>query len=390
MPSIYLGHKAFVEAGHEVLFAVPGPRARTYLYDGIQVREFRLPVPIVPQRYLWLHRLSLKVRWLAFLVVGTIIGLRLGRRFRPDVVYGQFYPAAPVAWLLGRIWKIPNITRMYGTFLFPYLHSWLGRLRKFDELLAFKIPCNYFIMTNDGTQGGDCATALGMPPARLRLWRNGVDLGMYDPDPDPAEVKNDLAIPCDHKLILALSRLDSWKRVDRVITALPAVVQRYEQTTAVIVGDGEDRAALEALARRLGVEQNVRFVGMVKHDRVARFLNAADIFVSLYDLSNAGNPLLEALCCGKCIVSLDNGATREVIPNEDIGILLPVGQLDTLPDVLVALLRDDAWRRRLGEAARARALATMQSWEQRMTMEVRLIEDLVRSAAGPSGWAREV
>jgi len=266
MPSIYLGHRAFVEAGHQVLFAVPGRRTRTYDYDGIRVHEFRLPIPIAPSRHRWLHRLSHKIRWLAFLIVGTITGFRLGRRFRPDVVYGQFYHAAPVAWLLARLWKVPNITRMYGTFLFPYLHSFRGRLRKFDEALAFKIPCSYLIMTNDGTRGGDCAAALGVPAERLRLWRNGVDLELYHPDLEGVGVKNELVIPPDHKLILALSRLESWKRVDRLITALPPVVQEYPQVTAVIVGDGEDRVALEALARRLGVERHVRFVGMVQHD----------------------------------------------------------------------------------------------------------------------------
>ena len=205
---------------------------------------------------------------------------------------------------------------------------------------------------------------------------------MYDPCPDPGSLKAELGIADDHKLIVAVSRLESWKRVDRLITALPAIVRQCAQVTAVIVGDGEDRRALERLAQALGVERHTRFIGMVRHERVARFLNAADIFVSLYDLSNAGNPLLEALCCGKCIVSLDNGATRELIPNEDVGILLPVDQPNTLVDVLVALLRDDARRRRLGRAARARALALLQTWEQRMAMEVGLIEELVENWRG--------
>ena len=46
MPSIYLGHKAFVEAGHDVLFVVPGPQARAYQYDGIDARMYEINNPL--------------------------------------------------------------------------------------------------------------------------------------------------------------------------------------------------------------------------------------------------------------------------------------------------------------------------------------------------------
>jgi glycosyltransferase involved in cell wall biosynthesis len=377
MPSIYLGHKAFVDAGHEVLFAVPGPRARTYQYDGIQVREFRLPVPIVPQRYPWLHRLSLKVRWLAFLVVATIVGLRLGRRFRPDVVYGQFYPAAPVAWLLGRIWKVPNITRMYGTFLFPFVRSRFGRLRKFDEVLAFKIPCSYLIITNDGTRGAECAAALGVPAERIRFWRNGVDRALFERPSDTREFRERLSIPPDHKVILAVSRLVDWKRVDRLLSALPAVLDRCPDTTTLIVGDGDERPSLERLSLQLGVQDRVRFVGLVPHADVPRFMHLADLFVSLYDLSNAGNPLLEALCCGKCVVSLNNGGTGEINREAEVGVLLEEDELARLPAVIAELLRDDVQRHRFEQAARAYAGKHIQTWKERMQMEVTMIKHLV-------------
>ncbi len=377
MPSIYLGHKAFVEAGHEVLFAVPGPRARTYQYDGIEVHEFRLPVPIVPQRHLWLHRLSLKVRWVAFLMVATIIGLRLGRRFRPHVVYGQFYPAAPVAWLLGRIWRIPNITRMYGTFLFPFVHSRLGRLRKFDEVLAFKIPCSYLIITNDGTRGAECAAALGVPAEHVRFWRNGVDRTLFERPSDSRALRDRLSIPRDHKVILALSRLVDWKRVDRLLLALPPVLDRCPETTTLIVGDGDERPNLERLSVQLGVQDRVRFVGLVPHADVPQFMHVADLFVSLYDLSNAGNPLLEALCCGKCVVSLNNGGTGEINREAEVGILLEEGELAGLPAVIVELLQDDQKRRRFEEAARAYARKHIQTWKERMQMEVTMITHLV-------------
>lgn len=387
MPSIYWGQKGFVDAGHAVFYAFPGPKNRQYDYDGIQMVEFKLQFPVVPARHIWLHRVSLKLYWLAYVVAATIKGVQLCRAIRPAVVYGHFLHGAPVAWLVGRIWRIPNITRLYGTFLSPWVGSVWGRIRKFDEVLAFKVPCSYLIVTNDGMRGDACAAALGVRPQRLRFWRNGVDKDMYNRSYDKAALKDSLSIPRSNKIILSVSRLVGWKRVDRLIKSLPAILSQCPDTTAVIVGDGEERSNLERLCRTVGVHDQVRFVGLIPHAEVPRFMHAADIFVSLYDLANAGNPLLEALCCGKCIVSVNNGGTGEINRNRRVAVLLEEAELHILPDVLVGLLRDDARREEVGRAAREYAVKHLETWPERMRREVELVEELVgrtgRVASGP-------
>ena len=383
MPSIYLGHKAYVDAGHEVIYLYCGRSSRDYTYDGIQMKQFWLPLPALPaMRYRWLTRLMVKAHYSIFQVAGLIHGFRVCREFRPDVIYGQFGHAIPVAWILGRLFGVPNVSRMYGTFLYRYVHTLLGRLRKPEEVIAFKTPASYLIITNDGTMGAACAEALHVPRERVKFWRNGVDREIYLPGYDAGPLKDELGIPRSHKIILALSRLESWKRVDRLIRALPRVVARAPETTAVIVGGGNERAALERLADELAVRQHVRFAGEVLHADTPRYLNAADIFVSLYDVSNVGNPLLEALRCGRCIVSLDIGGTREVIPDDSVGILLKTEALDLLPDILSDLLLDDAKRARLQRATLARAEHVLRTWPERTRMEVELIERLV------AGWHR--
>jgi glycosyltransferase involved in cell wall biosynthesis len=379
MPSIYLGQKGFVEAGHKVLYVFPGKKTRCYEYDGIHMQEFRLNFPIISSRNIWLHRLSLKMYCLVYVIVATIKALQLSKEFRPDVVYGHFFHGAPVAWIVGRVRKIPNVTRMYGTFLFPWVHSIWGRFLKLEDVLAFKTPCSYLIMTNDGTRGDDCAAVLRFPQERFKFWRNGVDKGMYDPTFDKDKFKDSLSIPRNHKLIVALSRLVRWKRVDRLITAMPAILKQFPWATAVIVGDGDEREKLVYLSRKLGVQDYFRFVGAIHHKEVYQFLNAADIFVSLYELSNVGNPILEALCCGKCIVSINNGATGKLIHNSVTGVLLEETELYQLPEVLASLLGDDKRRNSFEQAARKYAVKHLQSWPERIQMEVKLIEHLVES-----------
>jgi glycosyltransferase involved in cell wall biosynthesis len=376
MPSIFLGQKGFADAGHDVWYLFPGRANRSYDQDGIHMIEFRLPFPRVSPRKLWLHRISERIYGALFVVAAAAVGLYHARRIRPQVIYGHFPLGALAGWTVAALYDVPYVTRLYGTFLFPWVHSFWGRLRKWDEVLAFKLPCRFLIVTNDGTQGDRCAAALNVPPERLRFWRNGVEKDLCEGPSDAENLRSALALPEGAKVLLSVSRLTGWKHVERLITALPDVLKEVPNACAVLVGDGEERPHLEALCRELGVCEHVRFAGAVPHAEVALYYRIADVFVSLYELSNLGNPLLEAMCCGRAIVTLNNGGTGDVIRNNQNGILLEENEIGLLPGTLVRLLQEDGLRERLANSARAFAREHLQTWTERIRMEVRLIEGL--------------
>jgi glycosyltransferase involved in cell wall biosynthesis len=157
----------------------------------------------------------------------------------------------------------------------------------------------------------------------------------------------------------------------------------------LVVGDGEERARLEALARELGVMQNVRFTGAVPQEDVARAMHAADVFLAVADLSNVGNPLLEAMACGMCVVAVDAGDTRDLIADGRTGRLVDSSQRsgfvrpleERLADLLVQLAGDEGQRARLREGAAAYAREHFWTWEQRMSAEVDAVTQLVPNHA---------
>ncbi|MGE0685238.1 MAG: glycosyltransferase, partial [Dehalococcoidia bacterium] len=100
-------------------------------------------------------------------------------------------------------------------------------------------------------------------------------------------------------------------------------------------------------------------------------------FLSLNELSNVGNPLLEAMRTGRCIVTLDEGDTRDLIRDDETGVLLPSGDPTTVANALASLAVDPPRRTRLGEAARQSAEANFWSWQQRIDAEVDALEQLV-------------
>jgi glycosyltransferase involved in cell wall biosynthesis len=246
-------------------------------------------------------------------------------------------------------------------------------------------------MTDDGTQGDDVLARLNSTPReRVKFWRNGLDLGRLRPA-DMAErraARAALNIEDDAFVMLTASRLAAWKRVDRAIRALPKIRSWVPRATLLIAGDGEERGRLEALARELRVADSVRFAGAVPQRDVAGYMHASDVFLALADLSNVGNPLLEAMACGMCIVAVDAGDTRELIVDQRTGRLVDNAQRsgfvkameDRIADLLVSLAGEPATRERLAAGAAAYAREHFWTWDERMAAEIEAVAAIARGA----------
>ena len=312
-----------------------------------------------------------------------------------DLVYGYEVHGVLAARLLRRRgYRLPLVTRFQGTVMHPALSDRMLYYRRYEEALALKTPADLVIMTDDGTQGDEVLARLN-PAARggVKFWRNGLDLDRLRPASpnERASARSALAIPDGAFVLLTASRLAAWKRVDRAVRAMQRVRTWLPQALLLVAGDGEERARLEALARELGVASNVRFAGAVPQADVLRYMHAADAFLAVADLSNVGNPLLEAMACGACIVAVDAGDTRDLIEDGVTGRLVDSSQRsgfvkpleERLADLIVALANDAPQRERLSAGAVAYAREHFWTWEQRMAAEIEAVTDLADRAPAP-------
>ena len=394
-PTLYYSLSALANAGHEIhLFALnDGISKEEETYEGIYFHRFKVPLE---KQIRALQGILGRIKYLGFIGTGLLQPLyvslytlaairrvrREGKKAGPSLVYAYSSYSAPAAYILGRLYHIPNITRLFGTFITSRdISSRLRLLLKWQEVLAFKVPCKYLIITNDGTQGDKAAQKLGVPNERLKFWRNGVNKNMYTPSFNVADFKKGLGLEPSIKIVLTVSRLVGWKHLERLIKAVPSITSQYRKVVFLILGDGPEREKLEKLSQTLGVSQYIRFMGAVTLGRVADYMNAADIFVLVNDFSNLSNGLYEAMVWGKCIVTLDNGDTGEVIEDGETGRLVRAGGEDEivseLSRAIVGVLDDEGVRTRLGENARIYAQEHFQTWEERTAMEVKLVEELV-------------
>ena len=239
-----------------------------------------------------------------------------------------------------------------------------------------------YIMTNDGTRGDEVLAQLNPSSAgKVRFWRNGLDLDRLRPaEPETRrKLRADLGVPDDAFVLLTASRLARWKRVDRVVAAMPEIVSAVPTAQLIVVGDGDERATLERQARDLGVWEFVTITGSVPQADVLNYMQAADLFLAPADLSNVGNPLMEAMCCGMCIVTVDAGETSDLIRDGETGRLLPTGSPDAIAQAVIELAADTAQRCRLAADARQEAVTRFWTWEARMAAELEAVEELVAS-----------
>jgi glycosyltransferase involved in cell wall biosynthesis len=394
-PSLYRTLKAYGERGHRVRYLAPeiganhfGPvEAEPSLPDIPNVAFSRFRVPSIAGWRLPWPSLALKFdQKMRFATAFPMIAMRRADEIlateRVDLLYAYEVHGALAARLIQRRHKIPTVCRFQGTVMHPTLNDTFARLRRYEEVLALRTPADLYIMTDDGTQGDEVLARLNPESlGRVRFWRNGLDMQRLRP-PTPQETaaaREQLGIAGDQFVMMTACVLLPWKHVDRAVRALAIVRRELPDAHLIVLGDGEERGNLEALARELDIEKNVRFEGAVPQAVVLRYLWASDVFLSLNDLSNVGNPLLEAMADGKPIVTIDNGATGELIRDGETGLILSSGEAGPVAEAVVRLTRDKGLRQRVGDGARAYATANFWTWEQRLDAELEEVERLVGS-----------
>ncbi|MGZ5040505.1 MAG: glycosyltransferase family 4 protein [Usitatibacter sp.] len=193
----------------------------------------------------------------------------------------------------------------------------------------------------------------GADPARVVSIPTGIDLERYRPG-ERLVARAATGLPADARIVGIVATLRSWKGHTYLLKALAAM--RRPEVLLVIVGDGPQRAALQALADSLGVAGQVRFTG--NQDDVAPWMNAFDVFC-LPSYANEGVPqaLMQAMACALPVVATRVGSIDEIVEPDVTGVLVPPQNEVRLRVELSKLLDDEGRRRSLGEAAHAAAQA---------------------------------
>ena len=163
--------------------------------------------------------------------------------------------------------------------------------------------------------------------------------------------------PCTASVLTHISNFRPVKRVLDVMQVFERV-RREHPARLVMVGDGPDRAEAENYARAHGFESEVRFTG--KQLDIGTVLACSDVFLLPSATESFGLAALEAMAHRVPVIASRVGGLPEVVRHGVDGYLEPLGDVDAMARDALALLRDCDLRKRMGEAARERALTTFE------------------------------
>jgi D-inositol-3-phosphate glycosyltransferase len=192
---------------------------------------------------------------------------------------------------------------------------------------------------------------LGASPDRITVIPCGVDLGHFRPD-GPHSPRS------GRPRIVVLGRLVERKGIGNVIAALPDL----DGVELVIAGGpsvGElesdpDVCRLRSIARQLGVEGSVEFLGAVGRDEVPGLLRSADVVACCPWYEPFGMVAVEAMACGRPVVATAVGGLAETVVDGKTGLLVPPRRPDRVARAIGSVLENPRLRRRLGRAASTR------------------------------------
>lgn len=265
-------------------------------------------------RYLLLPKVGMNLAPYAMALGALPVIRRLQREgFDFDLIDAHYYyPDGVAAGMLARWLGKPFVVTARGTDLnlipeYPFPRKLI--LRTADQASASIGVCQALM---------DSLQALGADASKLHTLRNGVDLERFVPEPRDA-ARQRLGLAGQGVYLLSVGHLIERKGHHIAIEALPAL----PEVTLVIAGGGPERAALEALAARLGVAERVHWAGVVPQTELRWWYSAADALALCSSREGWANVLLESMACGTPVIATNIWGTPEVVSQPAAGVLMP-------------------------------------------------------------------
>ncbi len=274
--------------------------------------ETRHGIEILHPRYWVLPKVgwTLVPRWLASAGIRAAQGLR-AQGFDFDLIdVHYFYPDGVAAAHLARKLERPLVITARGTDL-----NVIARYKRpqAQVLEAARVASGLITVSS---ALGRVLTDMGADGSKLRVLPNGVDGHIFHPTEDRSGLRADLGIV--EPLVISVGRLVPIKGHElllRALALLPGV-------NLALFGEGPLRESLGNLARELGLEARVRFMGRAPHADLARWYAAADVVALASENEGCPNVLLEALACGTPVVASAVGGIPELVTEECAGALV--------------------------------------------------------------------
>ena len=339
--------RGLADHGHEVLVIAPsqtGKKCKEVDGNHVIIRTASVPFPFY-QNY--------KVSLNPAREVKKIID-----DFDPDVIHIQM-----LMWIGQAAMKYGN---KYGIPIVSTNHAMPENLMDNLRLLApVSRPINY-ILKAYGARFHSKADFITMPTqSAIEMFNvekittpmdavsNGIDLSRFTVGRADDELYERFNIPKDQPVISYVGRLDAEKHLPVLMRAFVRVLSIMPHVHLLIVGDGTERLALQAMAHDMGIERNVTLTGRVSDEDLVELHKVGTVFCMPSPAELQSIATLEAMASGQPIVAVNAGALGELCQNERNGYLTEQDNDEMIANGLQAIVADESLRAEMSEQSLA-------------------------------------
>jgi len=262
----------------------------------------------------------------------TAAALACFARNRPDHLISTHVNFGPVAHWLKQLFGTPFTLVAHGT----DVHDRLAPARRAGLRAADRV-----IAVSAWTRQRVLAIG-GMDPDRVAVLPNTVDEARFTVGGKPDFLTKRYNLQAGERVILTVARLElgeGYKGYDRIVQALPAILTACGLVRFLVVGKGDDRARVEAVARELGVEHAVSFAGFVTDDELPDHYRLADVFAMPSTGEGFGIVFLEAMACGTPVLGGNCDGSVDALDGGRLGQLIDPNDVDAIAGGIIALLK---------------------------------------------------
>ncbi|TET81378.1 N-acetyl-alpha-D-glucosaminyl L-malate synthase BshA [candidate division TA06 bacterium] len=160
------------------------------------------------------------------------------------------------------------------------------------------------------------------------------------------------------KVVIHISNFRPVKRIDNVVDVFARIRQELK-AVLLLVGDGPERSKAEQMSLSLGISESVRFLG--SRYSVRDLLSISDLMLFPSENESFGLAALEAMACEVPVVGTNSGGLPEVVVDGENGYLSDIGDVDSMAESSIEILKDEEKRRHLGKNARERVVQSFDS-----------------------------
>jgi len=259
---------------------------------------------------------------------------KLCQKFSPDLLDAHF------VWPDG-----VGVALLAGQLGLPYTITLRGKIYPCLEVPSQRRQCAEALqhaaaVISVSEPMAEVAQRLGVPRDRLHVIPNGVDTEMFRPMDNKQQLREQLALGREGRLLVTVAHLGPRKGHREVITALSRL---SEDVRLVIVGGdiegGKNVRALRRLINSLKLRDRVILAGPQPYEKIPLYLNAADASVLASYREGCPNMVLESLACGRPVVATNVGAVPQVLTVPDHGRIVPVRDVNALTEALNQVLQ---------------------------------------------------